>query len=446
MSATVTRFAPSPTGLLHIGNARVALINWLFSRQTGGQFLLRLDDTDTGRSRAEYADAIDQDLAWLGLTWEGRVRQSDRLALYQAAADRLRQSNKLYPCFESAAELSLKRRRQLAAGKPPVYDRAFLSLSAAERARLENEGLKPHWRFRLDADEVTWTDRVRGPVRISGANLSDPVVIREDGTFLYMLPSAIDDIDLDVTDVVRGEDHVDNTAVQIQMFEALGGRVPAFAHLPLLAGADGRSLSKRIGSLSIRSLRDDGIEAMSLNSLLAGLGTAEGEPPRARLDDLVASFDFARFGRSSPRFDPLQLTPMNARVLQLTPFEAVQERLADMGIAANPLFWDAVRANLETLAEARLWWRVCQGPLAPVIEDATFAEQAATLLPEGPWDTATWPAWTKAVGAATGRKGRALYHPLRLALTGQDKGPELAHLLPLISRARAFKRLQGETV
>jgi glutamyl-tRNA synthetase len=446
MSAAVTRFAPSPTGLLHIGNARVALINWLFSRRTGGRFLLRLDDTDSGRSRAEFAEAIDQDLAWLGLNWEDRVRQSDRLALYQAAAERLRQSGRLYPCFESAAELSLKRRRQLAAGKPPVYDRAALSLSAADRVRLEGEGQKPHWRFRLDAAEVMWTDRVRGPVSISGANLSDPVVIREDGTFLYMLPSAIDDIDLGVTDVVRGEDHVDNTAVQIQMFEALGGSVPAFAHLPLLAGADGRSLSKRIGSLSIRSLREDGIEAMALNSLLAGLGTAEGEPAHARLDDLVATFDFARFGRSSPRFDPLQLKPMNARVLQLTPFESVRDRLAAMNIAAGPAFWDAVRANLETLGDAPDWWRVCQGPLSPVIEDAAFATQAATLLPEGPWDTATWPAWTKAVGAATGRKGRALYHPLRLALTGQDKGPELAHLLPLIGRARAFKRLQGETV
>jgi glutamyl-tRNA synthetase len=442
MSVTL-RFAPSPTGLLHVGNARVALINWLFARSSGGRFILRLDDTDLERSRPEYAQAIQDDLAWLGLDWDQLFRQSDRLAHYHAAAERLKEMGRLYPCWETAEELDYKRKRQLARGKPPVYDRSALALSADEIAKYEAEGRKPHWRFKLDHDEVRWDDLVRGASHYHGANLSDPVLIRGDGSFLYTLPSVVDDMDCGITHVVRGEDHVTNTAPQIQLFLALGGTAPAFAHLPLLTGADGEGLSKRLGSGSLRDLRGNGVEPMALNSLLAKLGTSDAIEIRHGLNQLAQEFAWDKFSRATPKFDPAELERLDARLLHTATFDEVKGRLGIPG--ADEAFWLAVRANLTHLSDAAQWWAICREALTPVIEDAEFSRAACALLPPEPWDQATWGQWTEAVKAATGRKGKALFHPLRLALTGRENGPELKNLLPLIGRLRAQDRLLGQT-
>jgi glutamyl-tRNA synthetase len=437
-----TRFAPSPTGRLHIGNVRTALINWLFTRHRGGTFLLRLDDTDLERSRAEHAAAIEADLRWLGLAWDRFARQSDRLDRYAAAAERLKQAGRLYPCYETADELDLKRKIALGAGKPPRYDRAALTLSPSERARLEAEGKKPHWRFRLEDRRVAWHDLVRGPAHIEAHDVSDPVLVRSDGYPLYTLSSVVDDIEFAITHVIRGEDHVTNTAVQIEIFEALGGTVPEFAHLPLLADAEGKGLSKRIGSLSIEELRGNGIEPEAIASLLARLGTAQPVEPCTTLAPLVASFDWAAFSRATPKFDPHDLEALNARVLHALPYAVAALRLAAAGLAeADESFWLAVRGNIGRLAEAREWWSVCRGEVAPRIEDPSLLAKAREMLPAEPWSAETWARWTKSIGEATGKNGRALFHPLRLALTGRETGPEMKAMLPLIGRARVLARL-----
>ncbi|MBI4182831.1 MAG: glutamate--tRNA ligase [Proteobacteria bacterium] len=440
------RFAPSPTGFLHVGNARIALVNWLFARAGRGRFILRIDDTDTERSTAAYARAIEEDLAWLGLDWDEFARQSDRMARYAAAFERLAAAGAIYPAYETPAELEAKRTAQLARGRPPVYDRAALALTEAARARLEAEGRRPHWRFRLPAGPVAWDDLVHGGVRIDAATLSDPVVFRADRRPLYLLTSAVDDAELEVSHVIRGEDHLTNTAVQIRLLAALGAEPERlrFAHLPLLIDAGGAGLSKRLGSLALRRLREEGIEPMAIASLLARLGSSDPVEPKARLADLVAGFDLARFSRAAPRFDAAELRALNARLLHALPFEEARPRLAALGLAgADAAFWEAVRGNLATLAEAKPWWRVCTGEIEPVIEDAAFAGTAAELLPPEPWDQGTFAAWSAALGAATGRRGRALYRPLRLALTGAERGPELKDLLPLLGRARARARLKG---
>ncbi len=443
------RFAPSPTGRLHVGNARIALVNWLLARAGGGAFVLRIDDTDAERSRPEFVAGIEEDLRWLGLTWEERVFQSRRLARYRDAAEALKAAGRLYPCYETPEELEYKRRRQRARGRPPVYDRAALALSDDDRRRLEAEGRRPHWRFKLDeAEEVCWHDLVRGPSHVQAGSLSDPVVIRADGTFLYMLPSAVDDIALGITHVVRGEDHVTNTAAQIQMMRALGGDAPAFAHVPLLLGAEGEGLSKRLGSASLADLRAGGIEPEALASLLAKLGSSEPVEPRLSLADLAAEFDIARLGRASPRFDPAELDHLNARLLHAMSFTQAAPRLRALGLPdVDAPFWEAVRPNLARLSDAAEWWAVCRGPVRPEIaaEDRDWLREAAALLPPEPWGEETWAAFAAAVRGATGRKGKALFRPLRLALTGREHGPELKVLLPLVGRARARARLVGET-
>lgn len=444
--STAVRFAPSPTGRIHVGNVRLALVNWLFARKTGGSFMFRLDDTDEERSTQEFADGIAADLTWLGLTWDRFARESDRYPRYDEAAAALKAAGRLYPCYETAEELNLKRASLVSQGRPPIYDRAALRLTDEDRARLEGEGRKAHWRFKLNPTPVEWTDLVRGPVRFEGAALSDPVLIREDGRPLYTLTSVVDDADFAITHIIRGEDHVANTAVQIQIFEALNAAVPSFAHLPLLTDAGGQGLSKRLGSLSVGSLRDeDGIEPMAVNSLLAKLGTSDPIEARLTLDELVAEFDLSKIARGTPKFDPEELGRLNARILHLTPFEAVADRLEAMGLTgADAVFWEAVRPNLARLNDARDWWAVTHAPVTPLVEDAGFLDQAAALLPDEPWDLGTWGAWTNAVKGATGRKGKELFLPLRRALTGRDHGPELKNLLPLIGRARSLRRLAGE--
>ncbi len=447
-AAMRVRFAPSPTGLLHVGNARVALVNFLAARKAGGTFVLRIDDTDRARSRPEFETAIRDDLAWLGLDWGETHRQSDRLARYEAAFDLLRAAGRAYPCYETEDELAAKRIALAKRGLPPIYDRQALHLTDAERAALEGAGRVPHWRFRLVDGRTAWNDLVRGPVAMESRHLSDPVVRRADGAFLYLFASAVDDLDLAIGLVVRGEDHVANTVPQLQIVEALGGDAGAigFAHLSLLAGADGKPLSKRDGPdglASLAALRAAGIEPMALASYLARLGTSHPIEDAPDLDALAAEFDFASFGRAPPRFDARDLASLSAKHLRALPYDRVADRLATLGIEADAPFWDAIRANLDRIEDARDWWQVARGLVRPAVEDAAVTEAAARLLPPAPWDEFTWPAWTKAVAAETGRKGRALYHPLRLALTGREQGPEMKALLPLIGRERAAARLAG---
>ena len=446
MPPPLVRFAPSPTGRIHIGNARTALLNYVFARSLAGGFVLRFDDTDRERSREEFVQAIEVDLAWLGIRPDVTVRQSAREALYAAAAQRLQEIGRLYPCYETAEELERRRRLLQARGLPPIYDRAALKLTAADRARLEAEGRRPHWRFELKHETVRWHDLVRGESHIDTASLSDPVLVREDGSYLYTLPSVADDVDLDITHVIRGEDHVTNTAVQIQIFKALTDkRVPAFAHHNLLVAAGGEGLSKRTGALSIGSLRDSGIEALAVAALAVLTGSSHEVHPIASLAELSEGFDLAHISRTPARFDPAELKALSQRTLHKLDFEAVRERLAAYditGFTAEP-FWLAVRGNLESLRDVCDWWRVVEGEIEPVVEDQAFLERAGESLPDEPWDEATWKLWTSAVARETGRKGRALFHPLRLALTGRETGPELAKLLPLIGRAKASVRLRG---
>jgi glutamyl-tRNA synthetase len=440
----VVRFAPSPTGLIHIGNARVALLNALFARREGGTFVLRYDDTDLARSKQEYADAIAEDLAWLGTVPDLVVRQSDRFPLYDDVARRLREAGRLYPAYETAEELEFRRKRQLARGLPPIYDRAALKLTDEERQRLEAEGRRPHWRFRLEPRQVAWTDMIRGECHVDCASLSDPVLVREDGTYLYTLPSVADDIDLAITHVIRGEDHVTNTAVQIQIFEALGAPLPVFAHHNLLTTASGEGLSKRLGHLSLRGLREAGLEPQAVASLAVLVGSAEAVRAVPTIDALAALVDFAHISRAPAKFDEHELEQLNARLVHEMSYEAVRERLAALNVGGGEAFWLAVRTNLVKVADAAAWWQVVEGPVTPVIEDRAFMERAAAVLPAAPFDQTTWKAWTEAVKAETGAKGKALFMPLRLALTGLDHGPELAGLLPLIGRERAAARLRGE--
>jgi len=444
MSVTV-RFAPSPTGRLHAGNIRTALLNWMFAQQRGGRLLLRLDDTDRQRSTEEFANGIREDLTWLGLSWDREVKQSDRFAIYDAAVEKLKASGRLYPAYETQDELDLKRKRQLARGKPPVYDRAALKLTDADHQKLESAGQTPHWRFKLETRDVVWNDLIRGEQHVDAASLSDPVLVRADGSYLYTLPSVVDDIDLGITHVVRGEDHVANTAPQIQLFEALGAEPPAFGHHNLLVGPEGQALSKRERALSIQGLREEGLEPLAVASYAATIGTSDAIAPHPSLHELVVRFSFGKMSRAPARFDVEELRALNARLLHALPFDAVAPALNDMGVKDGEAFWLAVRSNLAVLSDAGSWWRVVKGPLEPVITDAALCEQAAVLLPPEPWDESTWERWAAEVKQATGTKGKALFQPLRLALTGREHGPELKLLLPLIGRARAMARLEGKT-
>ncbi|TAJ26901.1 glutamate--tRNA ligase [Bosea sp. (in: a-proteobacteria)] len=442
---SLVRFAPSPTGYLHIGNARPALFNWLFARRHGGRFLLRYDDTDIARSKPEYAQAIAEDLAWLGIVPDLVIRQSERLSIYDAAAERLRAAGRLYPCYETADELDRRRKRQLARGLPPIYDRAALKLTEEQKAAFEAEGRKPHWRFLLEARDVTWDDLVRGASHVDCASLSDPVLVREDGSYLYTLPSVVDDIETGVTHVIRGEDHVTNTAVQAQIFEALGAALPVFGHHNLLTTASGEGLSKRLGHLSLRGLRDSGVEPLAVAALAVLVGTSDAVRPVASLDELAGLVELAHVSRAPAKFDEHELEALSARTLHQMPYEQVAERLTEAGLPGGEPFWQAVRGNLTKLDEAKIWWQVVQGKVTPVIADRDFARRAAELLPAEPFDATTWKSWTQGVAAATGAKGKALFMPLRQALTGLDHGPELAALLPLIGRDKALKRLAGES-
>ncbi len=441
------RFAPSPTGKLHVGNVRTAVIVWLAVKKLGGTFLLRLDDTDVERSKEEYAEAIQRDLTWLGLEWDEFARQRDRQDRYDACIQKLKDDGRLYACYETPEELALKRKSLLSRGLPPIYDRAALELSDEQKAKYEAEGRSPHWRFLLNYDPIEWDDLIRGPVKFEGKDLADPVLIREDGTPLYHLCSVIDDIDFDITHIIRGEDHVTNTATHIQMFEALGAKPPLCAHLSLISDAAGGKLSKRIGSLGIETLREEKkLNPMAILSYLALLGTSMPIEAVRDRQKLIDTFDFSNFSRSTPKFDEEELYRLNTKLLQETAFEEIKPHLQQANLEqVDEAFWLAVRSNIENLEDVREWWRVAHGPVTPEIEDADFAKAAAALLPSGDWDENTWNVWINDVKEQTGRKGKQLFMPIRKALTGMEHGPELPVLLSLIGRAEAESRLKGQT-
>ncbi|GGB53773.1 glutamate--tRNA ligase [Blastomonas aquatica] len=438
-----TRFAPSPTGHLHIGNIRTALHNWMWAKKTGGRFILRIDDTDAERSREEYVDGIRADLAWLGLTPDAEYRQSERAALYDAAFNKLREAGRVYACYETSQELDLKRKIALGRGLPPVYDRAALALTDAERADLEAQGIKPHWRFKLDhAEPIAWDDLIRGAQKFDAASLSDPVIRRAEGSWLYMLPSAIDDVDMQITHVVRGEDHVSNTAVQLQMFTALGSTPPAFAHEALLVGAEGK-LSKRLGSLGVGELREKHILPQAIVALLARLGTSDPVEPLHDRAALLDSFDFARFGRAPARFAEEDLERINRQLVHTADFASVADQLPPQ---VDEAAWHAIRPNIAHLGEVADYWQVIEGPIdapAPEAEDAAFLAEARAALEPLAFGATVWKDWTEVLKASTGRKGKGLFLPLRRALTGMDHGPDMGELLPLIGRERALERLGG---
>lgn len=443
------RFAPSPTGRLHVGNVRTALVNWLWARAQGGAFVLRIDDTDLERSTAEYEQGIETDLAWLGLDWDERHNQSKRFSLYDAAAEKLKAAGRLYPCYETQEELDRRRKVQLSRGLPPIYDRAALALSEADRAALEAEGCRPHWRFKLDGKRVGWTDLVRGECEVDTASMSDPVLIREDGLYLYTLPSVADDADMGITHVIRGEDHVTNTGAQIEIFEALGAPTPAFAHMSLLVGVDGQALSKRLGSLSISQMREQGYEPIAIVSHLGRIGTSDPLELASSARDIAAGFSFDKLGRAPARYDTADLDRLNAAALHAMDYAAAQPRLAELGCDLGEAFWLAVRPNLGRFAEAADWARILTERVkTPPLADAAFQSAAIVAfedaVPAGREpDGGTWGLWTGAVKAATGAKGGALFRPLRQTLTGRDSGPDMAGLLPLIGRERILERLRG---
>ncbi len=442
------RFAPSPTGKLHVGNVRTALVNWLFAKGQGGRFVLRIDDTDLARSTPEFEQGIEDDLRWLGLAWDERHNQSRRFDRYEAAAELLKSVGRLYACYETGEELDRRRKVQLSRGLPPIYDRAALSLTNAEKAAFEAEGRRPHWRFKLDGGRVAWEDLARGHAEVDTASMSDPVLIREDGLFLYTLPSVVDDLDMEITHVIRGEDHVTNTGAQIEIFEALvkagwAGATPGFAHMPLLVGADGQALSKRLGSLSISEMREQGYEPIAIVSHLGRIGTSDPLEVGASIQALGEGFSFDKMGRSPARYDTADLDRLNAQALHAMDYDQARERLAALDCELGEVFWNAVRGNLTKFSDVVAMARIVRGPITPVIEDPAFAQAALETLPET-LDAGAWSAWTEAVKARTGAKGKGLFMPLRMMLTGQAHGPDMAAMVALIGRERVQARLRGE--
>jgi glutamyl-tRNA synthetase len=433
-----TRFAPSPTGWIHVGNLRTALMNYLIARQNGGTFILRLDDTDQERSKQEYIDGLKADLAWLGITYDRIEQQSKRMARYAEAAEELKAAERFYECFETPVELDLKRKKQLNMGKPPVYDRAALALSEAQKEAYRAEGRQGYWRFKLDQERIEWTDGIIGPISIDAASVSDPVLIKADGQVLYTFASSVDDVDMGVTHIVRGADHVTNTATQIQIMKALGGTPPTFAHHSLLTGPQGEELSKRLGVLSLRDLRARGVEPMALLSLMARLGSSRPVELVSSMDELIAGFDIGSFGAAPTKFDAEDLFPLTRHHVQSLPFSAVKDRVLALGVpeAEAEAFWAVAKGNITVLDDMGQWWTLFRDGAEPVVDEADrdFVRQALALLPARPWTTATWSEWTSAVKEATGRKGKDLFRPLRRVLTGRDAGPEMADVMPLLRK------------
>ena len=441
---TKVRFAPSPTGYLHIGNFRTALINFLFAKNKNGHFMLRIDDTDDERSLKKYEDAIKEDLSWVGINWDSLEKQSSRLSYYDQALQKLLDKKRAYPCFETAEELSLKRKKQLSSGKPPIYDRSALNLSDSDIADLKAKGRSPHYRFLLDHKDVNWNDLVKGTSQYNMSNLSDPVIIREDGRVIYTLASVVDDIDFEVTDILRGEDHMTNSAAQIQLFEALESSPPNLGHLSLLTDISGAGLSKRMGSISLRDLKDEGFQPMAISSLLSKVGSSDAIEIFRDINQIISDFDIGKFGKSKPKFDKNELRGLNSKLFKMLDFSDISNQLKKFNFKISSDFWELVKGNIENLEELELWWNIIYGNIEPKYNDENFLNTALETLPEGNFDKNTWTNWTSILMEETGRKGKELYNPLRMCLTGQNKGPEMATLVFLMGRVKVLERLTNK--
>ena len=438
------RFAPSPTGFLHIGNFRTALVNFLFARKEKGHFMLRIDDTDHERSSLEFEKAIIEDLSWMNFKWDSLEKQSNRLKRYDEALETLLDKKRAYACYETAEELSLKRKAQLSSGKPPVYDRSSLRLSDSDVADLKSKGKKPHYRFLLDHTEVIWNDLIKGGSKYHMSSLSDPVILREDGRVIYTLASVVDDIDFDITHILRGEDHMTNSAAQIQLFEALGSAAPNLGHLSLLTDISGAGLSKRLGSLSLKDLRNEGIHPMAISSLLSKVGTSDPVEIKKEIETIILYFDINKFGKSKSKFDKNELSILNSKIYQLIDFEEINEDLKKMNISITKEFWNLIRGNIALLKNVKDWWDICFGIIDSIIENQDFLDSALEALPKDQFNEKTWSTWTQKLSQKTGKKGKELYMPLRLCLTGQNKGPEMADLILMMGRDKVIKRLSNQ--
>jgi len=446
MTLPKVRFAPSPTGHLHVGNLRTALVNFLYAKKAGGHFMLRIDDTDKQRSSLKFEESIRDDLKWLGIKWESEDRQSERLDIYNKALERLIQNGRAYPCYETQEELGLKRKALLMSGKPPVYDRAALRLTEAQKKVYNEQNIMPHYRFLLNDEEVRWTDLIRGESSIHMSSLSDPVLLRADGRVIYTLASVVDDIDHGITTILRGEDHVTNSAAQIQLFEALGVKPPDLGHMALLAGAEGEGLSKRLGSLSIGQLREEGFEPLAIAALLARIGTSDPIEAFSTFDEIIEQFSIEKFSRSTAKFDPVELSLINAKTLQLLTFNELRDRFSFEDVSEiDEEFWEAIKGNILYFSDIKFWWQLCHSEIKPIIEDNELCELAIESMPEGELTAETWNSWVALISEKSGKKGKSLFHPLRLALTGKTQGPEVKNLLKYMGRERVRKRLSGIT-
>ena len=442
---TKVRFAPSPTGYLHIGNFRTALVNFLFSRKKNGHFMLRIDDTDEERSSLEYENGIKEDLKWMGIDWDSIEKQSSRLSNYDKALEILLDKKRAYPCFETGDELSLKRKSQLSSGKPPIYDRSALKLSDSDIASLKSEGKRPHYRFLLKHSDVIWGDLIKGESKYNMSNLSDPVIIREDGRVIYTLASVVDDIDFEVTDILRGEDHMTNSAAQIQLFEALGSLAPRLGHLSLLTDISGSGLSKRLGSLSLRDLKKEGFQPLAIASLLSRIGTSDSTDISTELNEIIINFDINKFGKSKPKFDKVELSVLNSKFFQLIDFENIFDDLKKININITKEFWYLIRGNINTLNDVNFWWDIVYGNIKTIKDSEEFSNLAIKTLPKKDFDKNTWSTWTSLIMKESGRKGKDLFKPLRLCLTGQSNGPEMASLVFIMGRDKVIERLSNKS-
>ena len=442
---TKVRFAPSPTGYLHIGNFRTALVNFLFSRKKNGHFMLRIDDTDEERSSLEYENGIKEDLKWMGVDWDSIEKQSSRLSNYDKALEILLDKKRAYPCFETGDELSLKRKSQLSSGKPPIYDRSALKLSDSDIASLKTQGKRPHYRFLLKHSDVIWRDLIKGESKYNMSNLSDPVIIREDGRVIYTLASVVDDIDFEVTDILRGEDHMTNSAAQIQLFEALGSLAPRLGHLSLLTDISGSGLSKRLGSLSLRDLKKEGFQPLAIASLLSRIGTSDSTDISTELNEIIINFDINKFGKSKPKFDKVELSALNSKLFQLIDFENIFDDLKKININITKEFWYLIRGNINTLNDVNFWWDIVYGNINTIKDSEEFTNLAIKTLPKKDFDKNTWSTWTSLIMKESGRKGKDLFKPLRLCLTGQSNGPEMASLVFIMGRDKVIERLSNKS-
>lgn len=440
----ITRFAPSPTGLLHVGNIRTALINWLYSKSNLGKFILRIDDTDHERSKVEYVDAIKRDMEWLNINWDAIFFQSQRMERYELAKNKLIDDNRLYPCYETTEELAFKKKILLSRNLPPIYDRSALKLTREQINSFQAQNIKPHWRFLLKDEEIRWNDGIRGDISFLASNLSDPVLFRADGTMTYTLASVVDDIDFGITDIIRGEDHISNSATHIQIFESLKAIPPKFAHLSLIS-VKNQEISKRVGGFDIERLRNKGIESMAINSFLAKLGTSDPIQYRFTLEELINEFSLTKFSKAIANYDIAEVERINTKLIHNMPYNQIKNKLDDIGMQdCNMEFWEVIKHNLNTLQDVKIWWQICHVKLKPTIIDLTFTKQISNLLPQGKWDIHTWDKWISDVKSTTKRTGKDLFVPIRLALTGQEHGPELKYLLPLLGSTKTYARLNGE--